>query len=142
MNPERYAQSGTEHALQVALFASLQLSPIRENYPELTTALIFAVPNGGARGDNTKSRMIRGGQLKAEGVKDGVPDIFLSLAKGGYFGFYIEMKKKDKKPTKNQLDFRDLVVKKGYLWAFYDDWQHAHDDIIRYMKLPETTVMR
>lgn len=30
---------------------------------------LHAIANGGARGDNEKSRAIRGGQLKAEGVK-------------------------------------------------------------------------
>jgi hypothetical protein len=138
MTPEQCAKSGTEHGLQTALMCALQLPPIRDQYPDLTTALIFAIPNGGARGDSVKSRAIRGGQLKAEGVKDGVADIFLSVARGGYFGFYIEMKVKDKKPTKNQRDFRDLVTKRGYLWAFYDGWEHARDDIIKYMQLPET----
>ena len=142
MTPEQLARSGTEHALQSAFFSCLQLPPLRDQYPDLRTALIFAIPNGGARGDNEKSRLIRGGQLKAEGVKDGVPDIFLSIGRGGYLGFYIEMKRKGKKPTKNQLEFKELALKRGYLWAFYDSWEHARDDVIRYMNLPETIVVR
>lgn len=36
-----------------------------------------AIPNGGSRGDDDKSRKIRGAQLKAEGVRQGVADTFL-----------------------------------------------------------------
>jgi hypothetical protein len=138
MTPEQVAKSGTEHALQSAVFCWSHLAETKLRFPELDTALMFAIPNGGARGDSAKSRAIRGGQLKAEGVKDGVPDIFLSVAKGGFFGFYIEMKVRGKKPSKNQIEFKELVEPRGYKWAYYDDWEKAVEAIIAYMQLQYT----
>mgnify|MGYP006935526872 CR=1 FL=1 len=52
--------------------------------PELE--LLYAVPNGGLR------HKAVAGRLKAEGVKSGVPDLCLPVARGGYHSLYIEMK--------------------------------------------------
>jgi len=59
---------------------------------------LHAIPNGGARGDNPKSRAIRGNRLKAEGVKNGVYDLFLPFSAGGYHGLYLELKTPERKP--------------------------------------------
>ena len=56
----------------------------RITYPDI---LIFAIPNGGARGDNPRSCAIRGRLLKDEGVLSGVPDLFIPKWK-----MFIEMK--------------------------------------------------
>ena len=48
--------------------------------------LIFHVPNGGYRTKATAAK------LKAQGVKAGIPDLVLPMARGGYFGLYIEFK--------------------------------------------------
>lgn len=55
-------------------------------WPELK--LMYAVPNGGYR---TKSEAAR---LKAQGVKAGVPDICLPVARGGCHALYIELKRR------------------------------------------------
>ena len=49
--------------------------------------LIFAVPNGGKRNITTATR------LKMEGVKPGVPDLMLPVARHGFHGLFIEMKR-------------------------------------------------
>ena len=54
-------------------------------YPELE--LLHAIPNGGRRDP------IEGRHLKEQGVKAGVPDVFLPVAKTGWHGLYIEMKR-------------------------------------------------
>lgn len=54
--------------------------------PELR--LLFHIPNGGSRGK------VEAARFKAEGVKAGVPDLFLPVARGGYHGLFIEMKRK------------------------------------------------
>ena len=62
----------TEHRIQAGLFKWFKLASAR--HPEL--ALLFAIPNGGARDP------ITGAMLKAEGVKRGVPDLFLPSQPG------------------------------------------------------------
>jgi hypothetical protein len=59
-----------------------------KRYPAL--ALLLAVPNGGMRTKRTA------GRLKAEGVKPGVPDLFLPASSRdmSYAGLWIEMKRR------------------------------------------------
>lgn len=71
-----------EHIEQVEVFR--WAAENRGRYPEL--ALLFAVPNGGARNKVTAAR------LKQEGVRAGVPDIWLPVARRGYHGLVIELK--------------------------------------------------
>ena len=68
----------SEHDEQVALFqwAGYQLGAC----PEL--ALMFAIPNGGDRHPAVA------GKLRDEGVKAGVPDIFLPVPRGKYHGMF------------------------------------------------------
>ena len=56
------------------------------NTPELE--LLFHIPNGGNRDAQT------GYQLKLQGAKAGVPDLFLPCARCGYHGLFIEMKRR------------------------------------------------
>ena len=73
-----------EHHDQVAVMKWAVLQSGR--YPEL--AGLHATPNGGHRSKATA------GRLKAEGVKAGVPDLCLPLARAGYGGLHLEMKAK------------------------------------------------
>jgi hypothetical protein len=73
----------SEHDEQVALFQWAEL--MKHQLPELE--MMYAIPNGGMR------NKVVAGKLKAEGVKAGVLDIFLPVARGEYHGLYIEMKK-------------------------------------------------
>ncbi len=61
-------------------WAALQTTTL----PEL--ALLFAVPNGGHRHPAT------GAKLKAEGVKPGVPDLWLPVPRNLFHGLVIELK--------------------------------------------------
>lgn len=73
----------TEHEHQVAVIRWAELT--KAKHPELR--LLHSVPNGGYRRGREAKR------LKAEGVRPGVPDLCFPVARGGFHGLYIEMKK-------------------------------------------------
>jgi VRR-NUC domain-containing protein len=85
-------------------------------YPEL--ALGFAVPNGGLRPAAISSLgrrySVEGQKLKALGVKRGVPDWALPVARGGYIGLMIEFKRPGEKPTSEQADYARLAQSHGH----------------------------
>lgn len=76
-----------EHNEQVMLFRWASI--MQKHYQEL--ALMYAIPNGGDRHVATATK------LKAEGVKAGVPDICLPVARGPYHALYVEMKRPENK---------------------------------------------
>jgi hypothetical protein len=104
----------TEHDIQSALFSWAQLQTAC--YPEL--ALMFAIPNGGKREkrQDKKGRWFSptAQKLKKEGVKRGIPDIFLPCARGGSHGLFIEMKAHDGKVSPEQASVHKLLWEEGY----------------------------
>lgn len=90
----------TEHDEQVALFREMHLRGCTDQ----RWRQAFAIPNGGLRSKKTAAR------LKAEGVKAGVPDIFLPVSVGIWSGLFIEMKRtKGGRLTDEQRDFIDRL---------------------------------
>lgn len=71
----------TEAQEQMTLFSWAAMQSGK--YPELN--LLYHVPNGGSR------HKAEAGRLRAEGVKAGVPDLCLPVARGQYHGLYIEL---------------------------------------------------
>lgn len=65
--------------------------------------------NGGLRGKAEAAR------LKAEGVKAGVPDLCIPIARGGYHGLFIEMKFGRNKPTDEQMKWLSTLERNGYM---------------------------
>lgn len=123
MTPDQLAKSGTESGHQRAVFAWAALHMAQ--WPELRW--LHHIPNGGARGDDAKTRAIRGNALKAEGVKVGVADLFLPVKRGEFSGLYIEMKKpgKIKTTSKEQDEFGEFVKAQGFGWIVCDNWESA-----------------
>jgi hypothetical protein len=139
MTPADLAKSGTESGHQRALMCWAALPDIAAQYPEFEF-LLFAIANGGSRGDSEKSRKIRGAALKAEGVKAGVADLMLAVRRGEYPGLYIEMKKpasekgRAGKPSDKQIKFKRAVQAQGYGWVCCVGWEAARDTIVEYMR--------
>lgn len=77
-----------------------------KKYHELD--LIYHCPNGGKRNKREAHN------LKLEGVKAGVPDLFLPVARNGKHGLYIEMKYGKNKCTIEQIKWLDWLYKQGY----------------------------
>lgn len=77
-------------------------------------APLFAVPNEGKRGRQTAMRM------KAQGLRSGVPDVFLTVRTTRYSGFYIEFKKPETARSRkgscepNQKSWLEFLRKTGY----------------------------
>lgn len=118
LTPADLAKSGSEHGEQCAVFFWSVLN--RQLYPELKW--MFAIPNGGGRS------AAQGSMLKAEGVKGGVADICLPVARQELHGLYIEMKKAKGVPsdvTQDQIDFAAFVMLQGYAWRVAYGWEDA-----------------
>ena len=98
-----------------------------------------AVPNGGARGDSKKAAAIRGAQLKAEGVKSGVADVFIPYPNDGFHGLYIEFKRPNlinkgyDALSPNQKLFALYCKKVGFMHATAFDWLDGVNFIKQYL---------
>lgn len=114
-----------EDAEQMALFRWAAYS--RGRWPELD--LMFHIPNGGKRNKTEAAR------FKELGVKAGVSDVFLPVARSGCHGLWIEMKRLySGKPSKDQLDWIENMIKQGYVATVCHGWEQAKDVIEKYME--------
>lgn len=95
-------------------------------FPELS--LLYHIPNGGRR-DHAEAV-----NLKRQGVKAGVPDICLPVARGGFHGLYIELKAGDNKPTAKQKEWLANLRAEGYKATVCNGWDAARDTILNYLK--------
>ena len=102
-----------------------------------------AIPNGGSRGDDAKSRKIRGAQLKAEGVRKGVADTFLPWPVGPWHGLYIEMKKPSEQPktskskggmSEDQIKFGQYLKSVGFGFMTCYSWKQAVSVLRHYIE--------
>ena len=94
--------------------------------PELQ--LLFHIPNGGSRGKAEAAR------FKAEGVKAGVPDLFLPVSRGPYHGLFIEMKRqKGGKVSDAQKAWIAALIDQGYLAVVCYGWKDAAELIEDYL---------
>ncbi len=75
--------------------------------------LLFAIPNGLPIFDK-ELRVKIYNRLNKEGLKAGVPDLFLAVPKGIYHGAFIEIKYGDDRLRKNQFDMIELLSANGY----------------------------
>ena len=129
----------TEAQEQMTLFSWAAMQSGK--YPELN--LLYHVPNGGSR------HKAEAGRLRAEGVKAGVPDLCLPVARGQYHGLYIELKAGKNTTTKKQKEWLEYLRQQGYYTAVCYGWQPAAQLIEQYLlhsdeltKEQETVTMR
>lgn len=96
-----------EHDIQKAFFNVCRFHA--EIHNDWRWGNVFATPNQAARSFAVAQRM------RAEGMRAGVPDVFVAVPCGGYAGLWIEFKRLKAKQTVPQLQwFRDLR-RAGYL---------------------------
>lgn len=114
----------SEHDEQVTLFEWARVSV--NTYPELSN--MFAIPNGGAR-HITVAR-----KLKLEGVKAGVPDIFLAVPNHKHHGLFIEMKHGRNKLTDEQKAWKEKLELEKYKHAACYSCSEAIEEIKKYLE--------
>lgn len=80
---------------------------LMNKYPELN--MLYHIPNGGSRNKREAAN------LKRQGVRAGVPDLCLPVARAGFHGMYIELKFGKNKPTTKQAEWLCALKEHGYL---------------------------
>ncbi len=113
-----------EHIEAVGLMKWWSINHSRLGLPE--TAL-FHVANGGARDEITGSR------LKQEGVRPGVYDYMMPVAKYQYHGLFVELKAQNGRISNEQIDFGTFLVSQRYCGVVAVGWQNAAKEILKYM---------
>lgn len=102
----------------------------RLKYPEL--ALAHHIPNGGSR------NAIEAARLKAQGVKAGIPDICIPVARKGFHGLYIELKRqRNGRLSDAQKDMILRLRQEGYKVEVCKGFQEAANVIEEYMRETE-----
>lgn len=102
------ARRDSEHVEQVVFFNRIRALAANDARFAAAVSRTYAIPNGGGR---SKSQA---GRLKAEGVRPGVSDIFVSYPSGVFHGLYIEMKSLTGLPSREQRAWIAESVNLGY----------------------------
>ena len=111
----------SEHQEQVRVIHFWRHACKVYNLPENA---LFAIPNGGRRD------VIEASHLKAEGVRSGIPDLFLAAPSGKMHGLFIEMKSMIGKASPEQIAFISYAQSQDYV-AFV---AHGSDQAIAMIK--------
>ena len=115
----------TEHAEAAMLLRACRA--LEHTLPEL--ALLYAIPNGGAR------HRVVAAKLKAEGVKAGVPDYHLPVARGGAHGLFVELKRtKGGVLSAEQRAWLAALREQGHRVEVCRGWEEAFDVIRDYLE--------
>jgi hypothetical protein len=119
----------TEESEQAYIFEWAEWE--KGKYPEL--ALLHAIPNGGYRSAKTAV------MLKRTGVKPGVPDMFLPVARGAYHGLYIELKRsKGGRISDEQKQWLKALNDQGYAATVCYGHEEAIQTLTNYLDLPKS----
>ena len=96
-------------------------------WPELK--LLYHIPNGGSR------HRLEAIHLKQQGVRAGVPDLCLPVARDGCHGLYVEMKRlKGGRVSPEQVAWMEALQAEGYMVAVCQGWEMASDVIVNYLR--------
>lgn len=117
----------TEAQEQISVMKWSRQPSIRRRWPELE--LLHHVKNetgGGARQVAVD---------RAMGVKKGVPDLSLPVARGRYHGLYIEMKTASGRASPAQKWWGEQLAAQGYFWEVCHGWQAAAAALEWYLSL-------
>lgn len=94
-------------------------------FPELK--LLYHVPN------ERRCTPQQGKQLKLMGVRSGVPDLCLPVARAGFHGLFIEMKTQGGKVSENQRYWVENLTAQGYECYVCYSWMDAVEVLQAYL---------
>ncbi|MDU7338593.1 MAG: VRR-NUC domain-containing protein [Clostridium sp.] len=107
----------TEAQHQTCVFKWAAQPSIRSKWPCLK--LLHHVPNGGKRDK------IEAAHMKQQGVKPGIPDLDLPVARGKYHGLRIEMKDDTGRTSIEQDWWLGELREQGYFCEVCHGWESA-----------------
>ena len=116
----------TEAQEQATLFRWAAQPSMRAKYPELK--LLHHVKN------ETKEGPAQVRIDKTQGVKKGVPDLCLPVARGGYHGLYIEMKTAKGRLSPEQKWWLEELNGQRYKAVMCRGWKEAAGVLEEYLK--------
>lgn len=120
-----------EHVEQARVVQWARLMAAR--WPALE--LLHAIPNG-ARTSWTQAK-----RLKAEGLRSGVPDLHLPVARGGYVGLWIELKRiRGGSVSPEQRWWIEALQRAGHRVIVARGADPAIAELAAYLALPPTAV--
>jgi hypothetical protein len=97
-------------------------------YPQLE--FFYAIPNGGFR------HKAVAGKMKAQGVRPGVPDCALDVARGRYHGLRIDLKRRVGGTISGaQANWLAWLKENDYRAIVCRGWEEARDSLIDYLSM-------
>jgi hypothetical protein len=114
----------SEHHIQKAWFKWLALA-----YPNAWN-VTWATPNAARRSPQMAAMM------KAEGLRSGVPDVFMAMPRGEYHGLFLEFKSHTGRLTENQTVYVINLRSMGYQVEVVRSFDEARLIVVKYMELP------
>lgn len=121
-------QSESDH--QQALFVWAAYSS--GQFPELE--LMYSIPNGAHVSDRNRKRLI------CEGLKKGMPDIHLPVARGNYSSMYLELKTPKGKLSEFQKNRIHLLEKAGNYCTVSKSFEESVILIQSYLTAPSLSL--
>lgn len=98
-----------------------------------TRGLYYAIPNENSRVDSNSAT---GAIRRSMGVLAGCADTYLAMARGGYFGLYIEFKSDVGRQREEQRAFQLRVEEQGYKYVIVrsvEEWRKEWDEYLAMM---------
>ncbi len=112
------SRKGIEAGIQMKLVAWLRNHAIPH----------YSIPNEGNRGQLATHK------LKQMGLRPGASDLFIQRMRGGYGGYYIELKTPGNKPTPAQVEFMNESRREGYKAEWFDDLGKVQQSVLEYLE--------
>lgn len=77
--------------------------------------------------------------MKKEGLRSGVPDIFVAEPRGSYHGLFIEMKSKNGKVSQDQKTFLEKAGEKNYFCFVCFSFEEARGVVKSYLEIQSSS---